>query len=225
MKLMHPLFSTPICFKENSIQVLTIENPVMFREVLFELIAQTESKEGRFVLSVKDQVLDCADHMNVIMDYAHLSAIDKKLQNKLLMKLIKDTQETMAEDTFHLIGQLQQYMGKLAAMVDYPVTYEQSENLTALLKAMEFRADLDDLPPHEMLFEYLDLNQQITKDQCFALVHAKAFFSVDELQQLYSMAHYKKWNLLLIESHIAGVRLESEQYRLYDMDLCELADS
>lgn len=225
MKLMHPLFSAPICFRENTIQVLTIENPVMFREVLFELTAQTESKEGRFVLSVKDRVLDCAEHMNVIVDYAHLSAIDKKLQNKLLMKLIKDTQETMAEEAFRLIGQLQQYMGKLAAMVDYPVAYEHNENLIALLKAMEFRADLEELPPHEMLFEYLDLNQQIAKDQCFVLVHAKAILSVEELQQLYTMAHYKKWNLLLLESHISGVRLESEQHRLYDVDLCELADS
>ena len=57
---------------------------------------------------------------------------------------------------------------------------------------------------------------------CFVLVHAKAFFSSDELRRLYDMAAYKKWNLLLLESHQYPERLDGEEHRLIDDDLCEL---
>lgn len=224
MKLVHPLFGEPIRFGENSIQVLTVENPVMFRTLVFELTEQAESKEGRFVLSVNDRLLDCAGHLQVVGDYAHLSAPDKRLQTKLFTALLRHAQETMAEETFRLSAQLQEYLGKLAALADYPVAYEQSENLLPLLKAMEFRVDLEDLPPHETLYEYLSLLDRLLKDQCFVLVQAKTYFSEQELLQLYSMAQYRKWNLLLLEAHAAPRRLEGEVHRLYDADLCELLD-
>lgn len=138
--------------------------------------------------------------------------------------LLRHAQEVMAEETFRLSVQLQEYLGKLAALADYPVAYEQSENLLPLLKAMEFRVDLEDLPPHETLYEYLSLLERLLKDQCFVLVQAKTYFSEQELLQLYSMAQYRKWNLLLLEAHAAPRRLEGEVHRLYDADLCELLD-
>ena len=41
--------------------------------------------------------------------------------------------------------------GKLAALADFPVGYEQSENLQEVLKAMDFHVDLSDLESHEAL--------------------------------------------------------------------------
>ena len=222
MKLMHPLFSLPISFAENCIQVLTIEHPSMFRELVLELMAQSESKEGRFVLSHHDHLLDCADCLHVISDYAHITEPDKKLQNKLIAALLREAQEELAEETLLLCRNIQQYLGKLAAMADYPVAYEQSENLTALLKAMEFRVELEGLPAHEALYEHIALYHRLIKHPCFVLIHAKSYFSSEELRQLYSMAQYQKWNLLLLESHMAEERLEGEEHRLFDRDLCEL---
>lgn len=222
MRLMHPLFSAPIHFKENRIQVLTIEHIPTFREFVLELTAQAESREGRFVLSANDHLLDCADCLHVISDYAHIAEPDKRLQNKLLSALIKEAGETMPEDTLRISREVQQFLGKLAALADYPVAYEQSENLSALLKAMDFRVDLQDIPVHEALYERIALQHRMVKNQCFVLVHAKAYFSEAELNQIYDMAQYQKWNLLLLESHAYPLRLKPENHRLYDADLCEL---
>ena len=224
MKLMHPLFSEPILFRENRIQVLTVENPAMFRQLVFELTEQAESKERRFVLSCKDRLLDCTGHLQVIVDYAHLSAPDKRLQTKLFTALLRQAQESMGEESFRFSQHVQEYLGGLAALADYPVAYEQSENLLAILKAMDFRVDLEGLPPHETLYEYLSLLDRLLKEQCFVLVQAKAYFSEQELSQLYTMAQYRKWNLLLVEAHTMPKRLEGEHHRLYDADLCELLE-
>lgn len=222
MKLMHPLFSKPITFLENRIPVLTVENPTVFRELVLELFAQAESMEGRFVLSYKDQVLDCAGCLHIIQDYAHIHAPDKKLQTKLLTALLQQAQEDLAEEGFLLHRQLQNYLGALAALADYPVAYEESENLMNLLKAMDFHVDLRDLSVPEALAEHIALYHRLLKNQCFVLIHAREFFSVEELRQLYTLAQYQKWRLLLWESNACKERLPEEDHVLFDADLCEL---
>ena len=46
MKLAHPLFSTPIRFREDRVQVLVLEAPEAFRKLVAELAAQSEGGEG-----------------------------------------------------------------------------------------------------------------------------------------------------------------------------------
>jgi len=222
VKLMHPMLSSPIVFSEDRIQVLTIENTPLFREIVFELTQQMEDEAGRFVLSKNDRPLDCGVCLQVISDYVHLNTVEKRIQNKLIAALLVQAQDEMPEDTLHFTREVQRYLGKLAAIADYPVSYEQSDNLTEMLKAMEFRVDLKDLPAHEALYEYISLCHRVLKDPCFVLVHAKAFFSPDELRQIYDMVRYKKYNLLLLESHQYPVILDGEEHRLIDDDLCEL---
>lgn len=128
----------------------------------------------------------------------------------------------MAHETFQLSLIIQEYFGKLATLAEYPVAYEQSENLAALLKAMEFRIDLQDLPACEALFEHMALIHRLSKNQCFVLINARCFFSANELLQLYKMAQYQKMNLMLLESHAFEPLKEIEEVILFDEDLCEL---
>ena len=53
MKLVHLLLSRPIQFRENSIPVLVMENPVVFRRLVADLIHQSEGKGGEFILSIR----------------------------------------------------------------------------------------------------------------------------------------------------------------------------
>ena len=221
MKLAHPLLSSPIVFCENQIPVLVLENAAAFREFAVELLQQSEGQEGTFVLSRADRCLDCAEHLNVFLDFLHPPELEKRLQSKLITALLREAQETLAGETLQFSRAVQEYMGKLAALADYPVAFEQSENLPALLKAMDFRADLSGLSACEALLEQMTLLHGLAKDQCFVLVNAKAFFSAAELEKLYKMARYRKLCLLLLEPR-AGTILPGEQVRLFDEDLCEL---
>ena len=119
----------------------------------------------------------------------------KRTQSKLIAALIEEAREELAEDTMLFTREVQRYLGKLAALADYPVGYEQSENLQEVLKAMDFHVDLSDLESHEALYEHISLCNRVMKHPCFVLVHAKAFFSREELRSIYEMAQYRKWNL------------------------------
>ena len=221
MKLTHPLFSAPVRFREDRVQVLVIEAPEAFRKLVAELTAQSEGGEGTFVLSRNDTCLEIEDHIHVIFDFIHPQALEKKLQSKALASLIQEARETLTAETLAFSQAVQAYLGKLAALADYPVAFAQSENLPDLLKAMEFRVDLSDLPAFEALYERMALIDGLTKHQCFTLVNARAYFSAEELKKLYAMARYRKLTLLMIESHI-DAPLPDEDIRLFDADLCEL---
>ena len=77
MKLAHPLLSSPIAFCENQIPVLVLENAAAFREFAVELLQQSEGQEGAFVLSRADRCLDCAEHLNVFLDFLHPPELEK----------------------------------------------------------------------------------------------------------------------------------------------------
>ena len=46
MRLLHPLLSSPIHWRENEIPVLVIERPEPFRSMFFSLSTQAEEEEG-----------------------------------------------------------------------------------------------------------------------------------------------------------------------------------
>lgn len=222
MKLMHPLFSAPIPFQENVIPVLVIENPIAFRKLATDLVRQSEGTSGEFVLSIQDKPVDCAGHLNVFYDYCHLGTLEKRMQTRALNALIRNVYETMPQETFRFSQIIQEYLGRLATLAEYPVAYEQSENLNALLKAMDFHVDLEGLPACEALYEQMSLIHRLTKGQCFALINAKSFLSMEELHNLYKMTQYQKMNLMLLESRAPKPLSAQEKVILFDEDLCEI---
>ena len=59
MKLAHSVFSKPIYFAENQIQLLIIESPSLYRQLVFELINQREGQKGEFILSLPLKAKNC----------------------------------------------------------------------------------------------------------------------------------------------------------------------
>ena len=83
-------------------------------------------------------------------------------------------------------------------------------------------AALKDQNTPEALAEYIGLYHRLLKNQCFVLIHAKEFFTTKELRQIYALAQYQKWHLLLLESCTCKERLAEEVHLLFDSDFCEL---
>jgi len=158
----------------------------------------------------------------VVYDYAHLEKFEKKIQSRWMISVFQIAQENMAKDTYDLSLTIQQYWGKLSTLVDSPMAYEESNNLAILLKAMDVHIDMEGLSFAESLYEHLSLHHRLLKNQCLVLVQARSILSKEELLQLYKMASYEKWNLLLLEATQQERISEYEKYRLFDKDLCEL---
>ena len=221
MRLSHPELTDFICWKENQIPVLVLESPVQYRKTIFELSSQAAGEEGEFVLSLDYEPLDCADHLHVIRDYFSLTLDDRKLQNRFQTLLWQLIWEELAAQTDHLQQEILTYLQTLSLHLDYPVSPLQGDYIQPLLKAVRYQISLEEMEPLEQLMEYIKLYSALMKHQCFILVGAHSYFSSAELLQLYQMAFYQKWRILLIEPKLDQF-LPAEEVILLDQDFCEL---
>lgn len=221
MRLAHPQLSEPIKFRENTIPVLVLEDPKLFRNWVFALTEQAGGEAGPFVLSVNYEIIDCADHLNVIRDFHDYPLDDRRLSNRFQSLLQTIMREELAQETDELQNSIAAYLRRVSVRMGYPSEYNEGEYAYQLLKALKFRPSLEDDTDIGKLIEYLDLSAGLLKAQCFILIGAKSHFSSEELQELYKMATYKKWNVLLVEPYIRE-RLPNEFAIILDSNLCEL---
>lgn len=221
MRLYHPILSSPIHWVEGTIPVLVVEHPVEFRNLVFELSMQAEGEDGSFILSLDYETLDCGEHLHVIRDYVDFPLDDRKLQNQFQKILQIVVREDLAPETDHLQNEIAGYLAKLITQMEYPVTFSSGDYVLPLLKSIRCQPVLDGESPMERLMQYIELYSQLMHDQCFALVNGHIFFSAEELQELYKMANYRKWKLLLME-HTFNQALPGETVCLIDQNFCEL---
>ena len=221
MRLSHPMLSAPIHWRENRVPVLVVEHPKVYRQFVFSLSRQAEGEDGPFVLSLQYEPLDCGECLRVVRDYAALSLDDRKLQNRFQALVQAVVREELAEKTDHVQHMIAAYLEAVAAAIEYPVTFSDGEYALPLLKALKCQPTLDGEEPLEQLIQYLELCHMLLKNQCFVLVGEHTCFSKEELGELYRMANYKKWRLLLLEPYIT-MPLPGEEVCLLDKDLCEL---
>lgn len=221
MRLSHPMFSVPIVWKEGRIPVLVLEHPQTFRSMVFSLGRQARGEDGDFVLSLDFEPMNCAEHLHVIFDYTSLALDDRKLQNRFQAFLQSLVHEELAEETDCLQQTIVQYLRDLCTYLDYPVSFCEGEYVLPLLKALKCQPTLNAEHPLERLMQYIELYHGFMKEQCFVLVHAHCYFSEQELSELYRMAAYQKWKILLVEQHFSSP-LPQEDVFLIDESFCEL---
>ena len=222
MRLAHPLFSRPIRWEENRIPILVVEEPVAYREMLFALQSQSEGENGPFVLSLNFEPLDCGVHLQVLSDYFHLPLESRRLNNQFQMLLQRTLQESFPEQVYNLNQEIQNFLSLLSLELEHPVSFAQVDYVASLLKALKVQPSITEDSAVERLMQYLDLFFSLLPDQCFVLVGARMLFADDELLELYRIAEYKKWRLLLLEHRQPQKQLRAEQYYVLDRDLCEL---
>ena len=221
MRLTHPILSAPIHIRENVIPVLIAEHPVFFRRFVLSLSRQAEGEDGEFILSLDYEPLDCGEHLQVVRDYAALSLDNKKLQNRFQALLQSMVRDELQEQTDHLQQMIADYLQTVATAMEYPISFSGGEYVSPLLKALKCQPVLEGEDLLERLIHYLALHHGLMKNQCFVLVGAHCYFSPEELKELYRMARYQKWRLLLLEP-CEAVPLPGEEICLLDRDLCEL---
>ena len=175
------MLSTPLCLREGTVPVLVLEDPRLFRSLVFELSSQAQGEPGNFLLSLDYEPLDCAEHLRVLRDYLQLPLEDRRLQNRFWSRVQWTMRELLAPQTDALQQQISGYLQQVAVALDRPVRFSEGEYLPPLLKALRCAPVLDGETPLERLIQYLELCSDLLKDQCFVLVNAHLYFSDAEL--------------------------------------------
>lgn len=222
MRFFHHVFSKPIIFRENKVNLLVIENKKLFANFVRDFTVQSRGEEGEILLSDDVSDLDFEKHAEVIADYFSLDFNGKKLSSKLITELKQSALYGFAGETGELLGLLNSFGSKVISSVEFPLEWETVDDIGAVLKLFDYRLNVISENPLEMLVDYMEVCSHFLKKDIFVLVNLKSYFDMEEIKLLYKEAFFRKWNLIVLEPSSSGSLQEYEDIVIIDKDICEI---
>lgn len=219
MNLAHYQKGIFLPLEENHINILVIEHTSMLSDVLQELCAQLEGKDGGFIAAENDHIFQFSNTVSLILEPFSLQCNDKKLLNLLYKQLEKEAVDNLYPETMALHAQILRYVEKLLVQTPYPLVCGDTIELPALWKAVQIEFDDHAESLCESILNYLQVLVSFTRIRIVIFLHLKAYLSPEELQEIYQYAFYQKIHLLLIESHVHD-KIDCEHTWIIDSDLC-----
>lgn len=221
MKLVHPILQEPIIFSENVINVLIIENPNIFSNLVNEMFQQVAGIDGNFVFSKNSIPIDCTKSIEILFNIFELDVNCKKIINKLYNQLSKNA---MDEDNYlkalNIKGQIINYIDELCGTEIYDITYSPEFDISGIFKLADVKLESTYSSLIEKIINYISVSYEFFHYECFVFVNLKNFLSKQDLEKLYNFINYNKFNMLLMENYINKNKIDCEKFLIIDDDMC-----
>ena len=145
--------------------------------------------------------------MECIYNIFSINTNDRKIITKLYQELTFQNDTLLQEESVLFKQELISYFDKVVSTVPYNLKYN-------------FDTDDDDSDSLlEKMMQYINLMNQICGVNIFVIPNLKAYFSTEEIIQLYEFTIYNKIYLIVIEA-IQTPHIEGEKCWIIDEDLC-----
>lgn len=223
MMLIHYLINKAIILdNENKVNVLVIENQNFFTEVLTDLSNQIFKMKGKFVLSINNVPVEIYKNMELITEFIPFDINKKSLVNRLLKRadMIAQNEEFILR-TKELYTYINAYALALAEEINYDIDFLHAFDVSAILKAIEFRFSNDYITIAQKIFEYMLRAREFEGDKCFVLVNIRNYINDDEIDDFYKTILYNKLKVLVVSANDYPYS-QFEEKIIIDKDLCEV---
>lgn len=223
MKLAHTMLETPIQWDENNICTLVIENPVLYRNVIIEMLNQASGNTSKFVLSDNiGNVIDLGKNTEIISDIFNINPAENK---KLITEIIKEVSGIALHDMMDKVVSLYENVHAVLSEAVYrsglDVTYDEFGDIAALFKLYNLRPDIEDASFLEKILLYIELCDKYLNKKLFIFLNFRDYITDKEAIKFFKDLIYRNINVLIIERHTHKL-LEYETRRIIDEDLCEI---
>lgn len=219
MRLVFPLLPEPLCFEENRVNVLIIEDPYTLRKAIKDLSEQIDGLSGEYILSVGDIPQELSKLAVMLIDPLHPETESKRLAGKILKEAAETAQDHEA-DLYSVMAEANTLAARISLDMKLPIAFDPLEDPTELFRLFSFRLDVERMDTPELLLEWMLMQREYYGKRLFILYGLKAFLSRDELSAFYRGALYEKLDMLLIEPVQREKPLEEECVTIIDEDLC-----
>ena len=206
-------------FIENTVNVLVLEDPVQFSEIVYLLKCDEKVLESPFVLSESDKFLQISKEMEIIVDPFSLDFNSRKIQQQLYKEMEIVATEFDVEKA-EVNGRMLYLIEGIQERLQYQnIAYNLEFSWENLLKLYQVHFEPLCESLLEKLVEYIKIASNLLNLKVIGFVNLKLYLTEEQLHYLYEIAFYNKVNLLLIEN-IENTQLEEEKLYIVDRDKC-----
>ncbi len=224
INISHVHIETPIILSENYVQLLVVENPNEFYEVVTDLNNSFDGVDGKFVFSIKGQIISPEKYGAIISNIFNFDLNDKKLLTLLQKKL-----EAVAfSEKLQLFNELSSktisFLSEVSFYVPFAIDFNEPQPLDYFkISNLKFEKSYDSL--EEKIICYINALIELKNCDFFIFVNLKSVLSDEKLQQIYNHCLSEKVALLLIESEKRRDVLPYEKAIIITEDLCEILEN
>lgn len=214
--------SKPIILKEDTVEVLCVENQKLFRKICGAFI-NGELEENNIVFSDKYIPFKFKGNICVINDYfsfSYSSAITKKIYEHIESYC----NEEHFKETLDLKTHLVNYMESIIKSFDYDFDFNYDISLTEIFKMMNLTSNLDKSEVLRTLLDYILILNKYAPPKCFVLLNLHLYFTIDEIELFYRDVLDRRINLLILENTSNFKKSDYENVLIYDDDFCEIVE-
>ncbi len=220
MKLVHKELPFQILFEEEFVPVCLIESPVWWRILQREIYTQVQGGEGRWVLSEEEKELKLSKAAHLILSPIYLDENQKSLWNGVTRLIgTKVMDEAHWKDWQEINALLHRFFAELETEFLFSYYLDGEIDVPALAKSLGLRIETDFKSDLERLLAYCILVKEVLGIKLFIFVQLHDYFTEKELTLLYEEIQTRKWNALLLETHVEQ-RVLGEKYYIIDKDGC-----
>lgn len=202
------------------VSVIVIEDIASRMNIIGELCSQVNGKEGNWILVEQEKNYELGKNIEIILEPFSLELNNKKMKNKLYQDIKCIAQDCLFLQGLEVHSCICNYLEALLGRIPYPIKYDEEWDVLEILKVygVEFIEECDSIC--EKLFHYMKLVNQVCRMNIFILVNIKQYLTEEQVLELYKLSVYNKIQLVLIEFHMDGKKLDCEDIYIYDKDKC-----
>ena len=222
MKLVHVGLTGEIIREQDVMTELIIESPEICADYLQELYAQLNKKEGRFVLSQANKIIDIPKYVEIIMNPFDIEINNRKVINKLYGELEEISKmEWMYTKTLELESLIRNYLLELEHHTDYMLTFDEELGISTILKGVNMRYEEQEMNFFEKLVSYIKIIVKVLAVKLVVFVNIRSYLTDEQMQALCKEMTYQEVKGLFIENQERSC-VEGVRRYIIDKDKCEI---
>lgn len=224
IQLAHVHLESLITISDDYVQLLIIENPTEFYNMVSDLDRQFDGQEGKFVFSIDGQIVPAGKYGAMLSDLFHFDLNDKKL----LALLYKRLESAAFADKIlffnDLTAKVVAFLEEMSFAVPFALEYDEPQP-SDYLKAsgLKFAKVYDTL--EEKIVCYINALIELKQCEFFVFVNLKSVLSDEKIEQIYLHCRAEQVGLLLIEDGKRRKLLPCEKAVIITEDLCEILEN
>lgn len=219
MKLVNSNYGLSIEMKEGITDILVIENPKCFADIVNDIFMQQNGDEGDFILSEDNKEIAIQKVLNIIINPFSLDFNEKRIVSKLYRDLTDVAMERIqeySEINYKIVNELE----RITSVAGYSgISYNFDFDWKSLFKLYDVRIENNYETLIEKLIEYVKISSILCNIKVIVFVNLKDMLIKSELDELYKTASSIKIQLILIES-CEKIKEADEHIYIIDNDMC-----
>ena len=220
MKLVYSDYGISMDFIEGKVNILCIEQPKAFAQMVGDFWNQINGEAGGWILSDNEKILQISKYVIGIYNPFSLDCNEKKVLTKIYSELDENTKLFFPTETAELNSRIVTLLDALVESVPYHLEMKTGLDMTAMFKLFDIRIESTQLCLVEHIIDYLRVMHDILHIDVFVFVNIKQYLLDDELDALYEFSIYEKIFLFLIEGRFIKSDKYCEKCWILDKDSC-----